>query len=506
MIRYKTSQSLAHRWLMKGLISLSLSLALGLSICSAQNLPALGDAASDVLSPSIERRIGELTIYELRRDPAYLDDLEIKSYFNGLVSRLSASAREVAGGVELDLPPIEAFVVRDGQINAFAMPGGFIGVNTGLVLASQSESELAGVLAHEMAHVSQRHVARGMQQQKQDNWLYGAAMLAAVLAASGSGGDAMQAALAFSQAARVAAQLRFSRDAEREADRVGLQLLSGAGFDSFGMIGFLNRLQQSSQFNQAPSSDYAGTHPVTAQRIADLQNRMREVRYRQHPDSLEYLMLRARLRVAQASDPQERREAASFFSQAAQTLQGRDQAVARYGLALAAIEAGQWAQAQAALVASTSLLGEHPWWWSARWRVLQGQGRYDAAAQFAKKGMQRFPGSQTLALAYVQSLQALNQHETALRQLDGALSRWPDNPEIPHLRAFSAGARGQLTEQRRAMAQYYGATGALPAAIEQLRLARQSSQNFYEQSEIDVQLAAWIARQREDQALLDRFK
>src|SRR5262249_1346991 len=191
--------------------------ALAVPEAPAQTLPELGDTSGALLSPSLERKIGEQAMQEIRHDPAYLDDPELTEYVNELGRRIVAASSDAQQDFEF-------FLVKDNTINAFAMPGGFVGVNTGLLLAAQTESELAGVLAHETAHVTQHHLARLLAKQEQMSIPTMAAILLGLLAAR-SRPDVTQAVIAGASAASVQSQLNYTREFEREADRVGFQYL-----------------------------------------------------------------------------------------------------------------------------------------------------------------------------------------------------------------------------------------------------------------------------------------
>ncbi|HEX6362705.1 MAG TPA: M48 family metalloprotease, partial [Albitalea sp.] len=201
----------------------------------AQPLPDLGGSAATILSPQTERRLGESIVRDMRRDPQFIDDPEISEYLGTLGARLS----EVTRGARQDF---EFFAVRDASINAFALPGGFVGVHTGLLNAAETESQLASVLAHEIAHVTQRHIARMLGQQQQMQLPVLVALAAAVLLGRSRPDLAMGAAAA-AQAGAVSAQLAYSRDFEREADRVGLRSLGEAGFDPRAMAAFFDKMQ-----------------------------------------------------------------------------------------------------------------------------------------------------------------------------------------------------------------------------------------------------------------------
>ncbi len=260
-------------------------------------LPDLGNGGAGSLTPQAERKLGERVMRELRRDPDYLDDWLVRDYLNSVSSRLSAAAvTQYLGGY---IPDFDLFAGRDPQINAFSMPGGFIGVNTGLIAATQTESELASVVGHEMGHVLQRHIARMISASETSTYaalaglLFG--VLAGVLAHSGDLGSAIAIG---GQAYAVDNQLRFSRAAEHEADRVGFQMLSAAGYDPYAMTAFFDRLDRSTMGDNGVPP-YARTHPLTGERIADMEDRARRVPYRQPRQSPEYGFVRARSRVLQ---------------------------------------------------------------------------------------------------------------------------------------------------------------------------------------------------------------
>ncbi len=263
---------------LKLLPTLLLSAALTLTPAQAQvlppanDLPTLGEAAADDLSPANERRLGESIMRQVVRDPQYLADPDATEYVNALGYQLVAASP--ARHIDFNF-----FVIRDPMINAFALPGGFIGLHTGLVLTAQSESELAAVVAHEIGHVEQRHIARMLARQKDATAIAIGALLLALLAArsnSSSSGDLTQAAILGGQAAAIQQQLNFSREAEREADRVGFQILVNAGFDARAMATFFGRLQQGMRLYESAAPSYLRTHPLTVERIGDIQTRVRE--------------------------------------------------------------------------------------------------------------------------------------------------------------------------------------------------------------------------------------
>ena len=268
------------------------------------NLPALGDAATEDFGVATERRVGEQIMREIRRDPDYLDDPLLLEYVQSLWSPLVAESRR-EGHITPDIDSRfswEAFLVRDRSVNAFALPGGYIGVHLGLIAITGSRDELASVLAHELTHVTQRHIARGITNSKRQSLIGLAAMIVGMIAASRAGSaDAANAAIAGGQAASIQGQLNFSRDMEREADRIGFQLLTGAGFAPSGMATMFEKLDQASRLNDSGAYPYLRSHPLTSERIGEARSRLGTAQARPAPGpggaNYEHALAQARARV-----------------------------------------------------------------------------------------------------------------------------------------------------------------------------------------------------------------
>jgi beta-barrel assembly-enhancing protease len=271
----------------KLLISL-LALSLALPPAWASNLlPDLGESSRQYLSDKQERELARTIMRDIYASPLFLSDPEIEAYLNDLGARLASESSRSERAFTF-------FAVRDPSINAFALPGSYIGVHSGLIQAAENESELAGVLAHEIAHVSQEHLARMIAAQDQSYLPTIAAIAIAILAAR-SNANVGSAAIATAQAMNIQSQLNFTREHEREADRVGLETLTNAGFDPRGLSSFFNRLQRANRLYDTNAPDYLRTHPLNSQRIADMDARIENLPYRQVKDSNEFHLVRARL-------------------------------------------------------------------------------------------------------------------------------------------------------------------------------------------------------------------
>jgi predicted Zn-dependent protease len=455
----------------------------------AQGLPELGDSSGALISPQTERKIGEQAMREIRqRDANFLDDPELTEYINTLGRRIVSASPDG----RLDF---EFFLVRDNTINAFAMPGGFVGVHTGLLLAAQTESELAGVLAHEVAHVTQHHIARLLGKQDQMSIPTLAAIILGLLAARSSP-DLAQAVIIGAGAVGIQSQLNYTREFEREADRIGFQFLQQAGFDTSGMGTFFGRMQKATRLYENNAPGYLRTHPLTTERIADMQNRAQSAAYRQAPDSLEFFLVRAKLR-AEEGQP---REAVAYFSELVREHRYADESGARYGLASALARERDFTRAATQVEAVRKLVGApHPMVELLAARVRQGGGDAAGARDLLRAALFRAPNYRPLHYAYVEALQDLGQHDAALAWLNELVKTYPRDEHLYGLLAKSYNASSKRLLHHQALAELYVLRGTLPAAIEQLQLAQKSGDgDFYQLSAVDARLRVLRAQQSED--------
>jgi predicted Zn-dependent protease len=463
-------------------------------------IPSMGSASSSELSPRLERTLGDAIMEQGRRDPTYISDPDVSQYLTGLGRKLAKFAPE---GTQ----HIAVFAMRDPQINAFAIPGGYIGVNSGLVVSAQNESELASVLAHEIGHVVQRHIARGMTQQSQNSGVMMASMVAGLLAALAGSGDLAMGVAAFGQAAAVDRQLGFSRQAEQEADRAGFDMLRKAGFDPRGMVQMFRLLMNASQLNEGSGGGaYTSTHPLSIQRMSDIENRVREIPAVNHRDSDAFWYIRARLRVAQAGDKDARQGALSQLRLDASQASGVRQSAAWYGLAYAAWLAGDNARAGTVLQNARKNGANSPEIMRLEMALAAARGDNNQALKLARAAWSQWPDSQSVALAVIDAMQKTGDNKGAIAFSEQRLAQWSDLPQLYKLQAQSYERLNQQVSARRAMAIYYERTGALPTAVEQLRQARGLTTDFYVQSELDVQIRTLRQRLDSERDLLKRFK
>ncbi len=450
----------------------------------AFELPELGEASRTTLSEAQEDRIGREIMRQIRESADYLDDAVVADYLENLGDRLAGASPSPGRHFQF-------FPVRDASINAFALPGGYVGVHTGLVSAARNESELAGVLAHEIAHVTQSHIARMVDNQKNSSLMTLAALAVAILAAR-SNSDVSQAALVGAQALSLQNQLDFTRENEREADRIGLQTLDAAGYSPQGMGSFFERLQSQGRVYENNAPAYLRTHPLTYQRIADMQDRLGSMPYRQHADSLEFSLVRARIQAAEG----EAKDAVAAFE--AQVRAGQNP-VAWYGLAQASLRTGDLDRAGQALGRVDGPLARSPLVGVARIDLALARNNADEALRLTQSELAQHAAYRPLAYLRAKSLLRAGRAREALDFLSEQQRTWPSDSHVHALRAEAHHALGETAKAHLAQAEAYVLTDRIAAAVDQLQRAQRSGHaDFYTLSIIDARLRELRERQKRD--------
>lgn len=451
---------------------------------SAIELPDLGEVSRATLSEASEDRIGREIMRQLRDSAEYLDDPVIREYLNDLGDRLAAASPDPARRFEF-------FPVRDASINAFALPGGYIGVHTGLISAARNESELAGVLAHEIAHVTQKHIARIVDGQKSAGLASLVALAVAILAAR-SNTDVAQAAIVTAQAMSVQNQLDFTREHEREADRIGLRTLTDAGFSPIGMATFFERLQTQSRLYENNAPAYLRTHPLNHERIADIQNRVADGPYRQHVDSVEFGFIRARVQAGEG-------EAADAVRLFEARVAEKPDAIAWYGLARASSRAGDHKRAARALATIDGEFAGSPLVAHLAIELALAEGRADDAARLSEAALARHGAYRPLGYLRARALLRAGQPRAALAFLSDRQRIWSADDKLFALQAEAHQAMGETARARLAQAEAHALNDRIGAAIEQLEMGqRVRDADFHTQSIIDARLRALREKQGKD--------
>ena len=441
-----------------------------------EGLPDLGDISQATLTPVQERQIGQQSMLQIRLSRQFLDDSEINDYLNQIGDRLVENSTEPSLNFEF-------FAVDDYTVNAFAMPGGFVGVNTGLLLITQNESELASVLGHEISHVTQHHYARMLSGQKGDTMASMAAIALAILAARNN--PAMgEAAIVGTQARAIQKELDFTREHEQEADRLGLRLMEKSGFNTHAMPEFLERLQHATRLLEGNAPNYMRTHPITSERIADIENRISKQPYLLLPDSLDFQLVRTKLIAAQKTTA----DAVSYFDHALTDQKFGNPVAQRYGLILALLRSNDVARATREMQILHSQAEDNAMVDTLEGRVKQAAHNDADTLAFYRTAVQNHPHHRALVYAYAEELLQTNQAQAASKLLGEKISNYSDDTTLYQLQARSFAKLGKHLEEHQALAYSYAWQGNLPAAIEQLELARQAGGSFYQLSSIESDL------------------
>lgn len=452
-----------HRLLALTLSLMSSLMPVAPSTAQSLLLPEIGDPASVDFGANDEQKLGLSIMRRLRERGVVMDDVQLSEY-------LYSIGQGIANYADQNGAPYTFFMVRDSSINAFALPHNFIGINAGLLLATQREDELAGVMAHEIAHVSQRHIARAIADMKRLSLPMAAAMLAGAALAAASK-QAGQAALVGSMAAGIQHQISFTRTNEQEADRIGMQLLANAGFDPRGMSDFfgkLERLAGGEARNQIP--DMLRTHPRPESRTADTQDRLAIPAVRRQADPRDpkaYELAKARTRALLTDDNQAlirelqtRLAKGDFASETAE----------RYAYALALRQAGRYDEAQQQV---SRLQRSDPDRLAFRIEAAEialASGNREQAWHLFEEAYRLYPDDFTLAMHYGRTLGAQGDPQRAMRLLQLHLRRRPNDPQLYAAYAQAAQRAGDRAATYATMAEYHYLNGELLAAIEQLEI------------------------------------
>lgn len=463
-------------------------IVLGLSgwpflIAQAANitLPEIGDSAGSLISPQQEYQIGQAFFWRLQQSVDLIDDPEVNSYLRSVGYRLVSNS---------DSPHLSFtfFMVSNPVVNAFAAPGGFIGVHSGLVLTSQSEDEMASVFAHEIAHITQRHLLRSLEKSKHVSLATTIGLIASALLGVANP-EAGAAALLAVQAGGVQAQLNFTRAHESEADNLGMLALVRSGFDAQAMPSFFERLQQEGRFyGSGAVPEFLRTHPVTTSRIADARGRA--VTYplkRQLSDNLQFYLIREKLRVMAATNLM---ELTQYYEGALKNGNNLNEAATRYGYSLALTARGEHTKARKELQILIDGDSDRLNYQLALADIEMAVNRHSAALKIYHDNQRLYPDDYALSLKQVTALLQSNLPEQAAKLLQRQLDLGAPSRQVYKLLAQAKDDLDQKSQAHSWLAEYYYSSGQLEQATDQLRLAAGFAKND------EFQLAKISARLR----------
>ena len=474
-------------------------------------LPDMGDPGGDALNRVDERKYGEMIMRQIRPDADYSNDLVIYDFLNQMERRLLQAAKKIQLGGANEQGSgaynFEVFVVKDSTINAFALPGGFIGFHTGLIVSAESDSEVASVMGHETGHVLQRHLARQMDKQATNTMIAIAGMVLGALAMSRnpSAGTGL---IQGGQAMAVDNQLSYSRDAEREADRVGFQILDASGYDVNGAPGFFQRLQKITGIMDKGVPSYVRTHPLTTDRIADMQDRVRSIPLRSISTVPEFYFVKARARIEQSGTTSGLYDLKNTFDSLSKQSQAVKQMEGFYGLALIAQRQGRIDQAEVDLQQARSLASKASPSGSARQslalditssELALAKGKNEEALQIAQATLKAYPQSYAAGAAMVNAYLKLGKTNEAIAWLKARTRVQPNELVWWTMLSNAYDQANNVPMRHYALGEKYALEGAWPSAIEQLKIARAAgSSDFYQSSTIDARLREMQRQYRDE--------
>ena len=459
-------------------ISLAIGLfAIGTSASADVDLPTLGDTSSVTISPQQERELGKQWLRAYRSQVPTSSDPLVIDYLEQLFDRLLPYS-------QLQRKQIELVVAENRTLNAFAVPGGIIGVHTGLLTYAKTENQLAAVLAHELGHLSQRHYARRLESEKNLMVPMLAGMLAGLVLAANSEGDAGIAAIMGTQAAAQQARLSFSRQNEQEADRIGMQTMIEAGLDPYAASEMFEEMMRANRLNRRPP-EYLLTHPVSERRVADARNRAMKYPRKAYPDNLEYQLIRARIRANQEETPQI--AARMFKSELDRESDSPD--ASRYGWALALSRSSQFDAAREALA---PLLEKDPT--RVTYQIMRADieitaERYKAGLSILEDQLKKHPGSYPLNVRYAEALMKAGSYKESAEILDRLSRKRSNDDYVWYLLAEVNGLAGNILGVHQARAEYFILNGVYDRAMIQLRNALKLTQgNSYQTAMLEERL------------------
>ena len=425
------------------------------------NLPEIGDPSGTILTPAQERRLGQAFMRSVRNHFPVVSDPLIADYIQSLGDKLASNSN--AAGQQFNF-----FLINDPVVNAFAGPAGHIGVFSGLVLTTETESELASVMAHEIAHVSQKHLLRTFDDASRMNLPMAAIALAAIFV--GGGSDLGAAAAMGLQAGMLQHQINFTRANEHEADRIGINTMADANFDPRAMPVFFERMGRATRFYGATLPEFLRTHPVTSTRIADSRGRAETYPYKQYPADIRYYLLRAVLREQQYENPQ---DAVSFFKETLTDGRYRSKAAQRYGYVLSLMRAKDMSLARQEL---DKLLKEDPdqiAYQLLNARLHTQSGHPEIAVSKLKTALNKAPDNYPITMAYAQTLIDNEDPVTARNILERIAPARSQDAALYKLLAQATASMGETNQAHEYQAGYYYISGRLEQAKQQLEIALQ---------------------------------
>lgn len=431
----------------------------GLAAAQQDGLPDFGEG--NAVSLSQEYIMGRAWLMQFRRQSPVLSDPILEDYVETLVYNLAATS-------QLKERRLELVLVNNKSINAFAVPGGVVGVHNGLIFKAETEAQFASVLGHELAHLSQRHFSRGVENQQAASKKMMAGLLAGLVAVAAGSGEAGMAAIMGGQAAAQDSSLRYSRLHEQEADRLGMQNCYNAGLDPNGSAGMFTVMQADSRMYGRPP-EFLMTHPLTEKRIADAKNRARDYPHKIYTDNPEFQLMRARVEVSYYKDTETAEAVAHFREKRAKG--GRNAVAAQYGLILALTRNGDYAEARELLKPMREFAPSNMVYGLAEADINIEDEKFDTAIAHLQKGLSLVPGNHPITMMLAKAYFRAGRYTDADQLLTEHAKSKPTNAHLWYVLSEVQGLAGNTLGLHQSRAEYFALNGAMQPAIEQLNLA-----------------------------------
>ncbi len=446
----------------------------------AADLPDFGDSAGSIVSPEYERRLGKMFLSQIRHYAQINKDPEVESYIQSLGNQLASHSDD-------NEQPFTFFVVNNSAINAFAGPGGMIGMNSGVILNSENESELAAVMAHEISHVTQRHLARQFEEASKYSLINAAALIGAVLIGI-QNPEAGAAAIGAIGGLSAQNQANFTRGNEQEADRIGMQLLVRAGYNPRSMPAFFEKLQQLSRYSQSAAPEFIRTHPLTTSRIADSRARAEEFPIGEFTNTHSYELIKYKLFVKSSKTA---KEASKYLLDAlnANNLSEKDKLPIRYGLAYAYIDNREFARAEQQL---EHLLRDNPdniAYLLLAAKLQTTQSNYNAAFDVFKKAYGLYPDYRPVVIAYSRALLDVRRGKEARDVLKNYERHHHHDLDTYSLLGQAEAMLGNEVETAILQSEYYFLAGSTKLALDKLVFIKQQYQiDYYQEQRVNARM------------------
>lgn len=454
-----------------------LALCLGASAYGQVKLPVLGDSVSGTISTQQEYEFGRELLRQIRRETPMLDDPLIMEYIVSLTYKLAVNS-------ELTDHRLEFVLIDSNILNAFAAPGGIIGVNAGLFLFAQNEGQFASVLSHELAHISQRHYARRVQQAQRNALPSIAGLLASLVIAGVAGGDAGQAALMTTQAVGQENQMRYSRSNEQEADRIGIRTLYNSGFDPFDMAGMFEQMMRMNSFSQR-MPEFLSTHPLDENRIADSKNRSNALPPVNHIQNIEFMLMKHRVNIHYSNDMD---AYVASLERALPQLNGLEADAAMYGIALGQLEKGQFVEATQSLQGILSKEPNRITYVNLQADIAREAGNLDRALDILNDHLRINPENHPLTMSLADTFEAAGRYQEAAAVLEKHALIRPNDPQVWYQLAEIQGQAGNISKVHQARGEYFITIGDFTRARSQFNLALEQERDRLVRAKIQQRL------------------